>query len=502
MRIALGIDLGSTSVTVTAVEVADDRAEFLTSTSAPNNAETTAASDRVIGRSEWDILAMVDCVASATRSLCQQINTGDIVAIGITGQQQGCQLLDDDGEPIGPFITWQDQRGKDRAPVSDRIFLDLIAERGNAVHQGGGLPMFPNAGCPIVTGYTAPTLFWFNYMKAMPFGVASAITAPEFLAHKLVGSKRPTTDPTDAAGWGVLDVPKRQWNLDLVRALGIDTGILPEIQESCTLIGSLSNDMADTLGIHNGTPVAIPSGDHQASFVGAVENADDTLAVNIGTGGQATVYINDLSSLTRHPDDGTYDHGWLELRPHIERGYLLAGVGVVGGRTFRTLKDFFVRTAQNVFDIEYVDEDRVYERLAELATEALSDESTDRMTASALFTGSRENPNARGEFAGITPGNFTPGSMALAVFRSMASELANSYRNAVELGAGTRNRIVGSGNGLRLNAALRHCLEDAFGAPITIGQVREEAAVGAALTAAVAVGIYPDIAAASRALVR
>ena len=92
--------------------------------------------------------------------------------------------------------------------------------------------------------------------------------------------------------------------------------------------------------------------------------------------------------------------------------------------------------------------------------------------------------------------------MALAVFRSMATELANSYRSAVELGAGPRNRIVGSGNGLRLNAALRRCLEDAFDAPITIGQVREEAAVGAALSASVAVGMYPDIAAASRVLVR
>ena len=502
MRIALGIDLGSTSVTVTAVEVSDDRAEFLTSASAPNNTETTSASDRVIGRSKWDILAMVDCVAQTTRALRDQIDTSDIVAIGITGQQQGCQLLDSEGDPIGPFIAWQDQRGKDRVPGSDLTFLDLMAERGDAVRRGNGLPMLRNAGCPIVTGYTAPTLFWLDYMDLMPSGVASAITAPEFLMHKLIGSKRPITDATDAAGWGVLDVPKRNWNDSLIENLGIERAIFPEIRESCTVGGGLTSEMADALGIKSGTPVAVPSGDHQCSFVGAVEDATDTVAINVGTGGQATVYIDDLSGLNRNSDDGTVDHGWLELRPHIERGYVLAGVGVVGGRTFRTLKDFFVRTAQNIFDIQNVDEDRVYERLAQLTGDALSDETNQPMTASALFTGSRENPDARGEFAGITPGNFTPGSMALAVFRSMAAELANSYHSAVQLGAGPRNRIVGSGNGLRLNAALRKCLEQAFGAPIAIGQVREEAAVGAALTAAVAVGIYPDIATASRALVR
>ena len=37
---------------------------------------------------------------------------------------------------------------------------------------------------------------------------------------------------------------------------------------------------------------------------------------------------------------------------------------------------------------------------------------------------------------------------------------------------------------------------------LSIGGVQEEAAVGAALTAAVAVGVYPDIGYASRVLVR
>ena len=502
MRAALGIDLGSTSVTVVAVLVSDDKAEYLASVSAPNDSETTSASDRVIGRSEWDIGKMVNRVAITTRALCEKIGSNDIVGIGITGQQQGCQLLDADGDPIGPFIAWQDQRGKDLVPGSDRSFLELMAERGDAIQRDGGLPMFRNAGCPIVTGYTVPTLFWLNHMKQMPSGVAAAITAPEFLAHKLVGSKRPATDATDAAGWGVLDVPKLQWNDDLIGLLGIDRGVFPEIRESCTLRGGLTEDLAASMGMRSGTPVTIPSGDHQCSFVGAVEDSHSTVAINIGTGGQATVFLEDLTGLSHDPIDGTYDHGWLELRPHIETGYLLAGVGVVGGRTFRTLKDFFVKTARNVFDVEEVDEDAVYERLVWLANETMEDESTESVISSALFTGSRERPDARGEFSRITPGNFTPGSMALSVFRSMALELAHSYRSAVDLGAGKRSKVVGSGNGLRLNPVLLRCMEDAFGNPVSIGSVREEAAVGAALTAAVGVSMYPDIGSASRALFR
>ena len=502
MHVALGIDLGSTSVTVVAVRVGDDSAEFIASHSLPNDAETTSSADRMIGRSEWDIESMVACVVKAAQGLCEKFDPSDVVSIGITGQQQGCQLLDSDGGPVGPFIAWQDQRCKDQIAGSEGNFLDAMAEMGGATRKGQGLPAFPNAGCPIVTGYTAPTLFWLERMGMMPGGVAGAITAPEFLAHRLVGSKRPVTDATDAAGWGVFDVPNRRWNHELADVMGIDRGLFPEVVDSCTVIGGLSNEMGEIIGIKGGTPVSVPSGDHQCAFVGAVEDAADTVAVNVGTGGQASVYVNDLSCLGMDPRDGSIDHGWLELRPHIERGYLLAGVGVVGGRTFRTLKDFFVRTAIDVFDIEDVDEDSVYERLADLAGDALSNENRDAMSASALFTGSREHPGARGEFTAITPGNFTPGSMALAVFRSMASELVNSYRSAVELGAGHRSKIVGSGNGLRLNATLRQCLEDAFGGTISISQVTEEAAVGAALTGSVAVEIYPDIGTASRVLVR
>ena len=502
MRVALGIDLGSTSVTVVAVRVDDGGAEMVASLSAPNDAETTSAHDRVIGRSEWDIEAMVARVVRTVDELRSGMEFDEVVAIGVTGQQQGCQLLEGDGSPIGPFIAWQDQRCKDAVDASGSDFLGLMASKGGATRRGQGLPSFRYAGCPIVTGYTAPTLFWLDYMGMMPSKAEAATTAPEYLAHKLVGSRRPVTDATDAAGWGVFDVPRRSWNDELISELGVNRGLFPEIVDSCTVIGGLTNELSGITGIKAGTPVSVPSGDHQCSFVGAVDDASETVAINVGTGGQATVFLDDLLSLTRDPNDGSIDHGWLELRPHIESGFLLAGVGVVGGRTFRVLKDFFVRAAQTVFDIDHVDEDMVYERLATLADGALSDGSNTAMTASALFTGSRERPDARGEFAGITPGNFTPASMALAVFRSMADELANSYRSAVKLGAGSRSRIVGSGNGLRLNAALRQCLEEAFGGSISVGQVREEAAVGAALTAAVAVGIYPDIGCASKALVR
>ena len=59
----------------------------------------------------------------------------------------------------------------------------------------------------------------------------------------------------------------------------------------------------------------------------------------------------------------------------------------------------------------------------------------------------------------------------------------------------------GSGNGARLNPVLRASLEQEFGMPTQLGPHTEEAAVGAALCAAVADGAFPSIAAASAAFV-
>jgi len=87
--------------------------------------------------------------------------------------------------------------------------------------------------------------------------------------------------------------------------------------------------------------------------------------------------------------------------------------------------------------------------------------------------------------------------MARALFEAMAAQLADSYREAAKLGAGTRSMLVGSGNGLKLNPVLRESLEAELGMSLQLGRNNEEAAIGAALCAAVADGSFKSIAEAS-----
>ena len=72
----------------------------------------------------------------------------------------------------------------------------------------------------------------------------------------------------------------------------------------------------------------------------------------------------------------------------------------------------------------------------------------------------------------------------------MAAQLAGSYREAVKLGTGERSFLIGSGNGLKLNPVLWESINAELGMHVQLSPHNEEAAIGAALCAAVADGSF------------
>ena len=484
----LALDIGSTTVVAIVIDL--DTNAVVGTASAANSSEVTSAADKRFSRSEWDLDAMTELAIDNAAALVARTNARP-AAIGVTGQQQGLQLLDDALDTVGPYFSWQDQRAQELLPGQQHTYLDAMAQRGGSAAIEGEMPAFASTGCPIVAGHAAPHLFWLQANNQLPSGV-SGTAAPEFVVSRLVG-KRPVVDPTDALGWGVYDVPKRAWADELIADLGLDPSLFPELVESCTMAGPLTPAMAQKLGVPAGLPVAVASGDHQCSFAGTVADYANTVAVNVGTGGQAALHI-----------EAPLPRGSLELRPYIQRGYLLAGVGAVGGRTFRTLRDFFADAIQTLADVQpsaelrsKPDSEALYERLVSLAADVPA--GAEGVRADPLFSGSRSRPRAKAAFRELTAATLTAGHLTRALLEGMAVELADSYREAIRLGGGARSKLVGAGNGIKLNPVLRAALEAEFAMPLHVGPHGEEAAVGAALCAAVADGAFGSIAEASAA---
>jgi sugar (pentulose or hexulose) kinase len=242
--------------------------------------------------------------------------------------------------------------------------------------------------------------------------------------------------------------------------------------------------MALQTGLPAGLPVCVGIGDNQASFLGSVADRDDSVLVNVGTGGQVAVWS------PRYLFDPQ-----LETRPFPGGGYLLVSAGLSGGAAYAVLERFFRGVADDVLGTLATPEE-VYAAMNRLAERTPA--GCDGLLCEPFFAGTRAEPQRRASFTGLEAANFTPGHLARALLEGMARTFAASRQLLAGLAGRAPGTLVGAGNGVRANPLLARLIAREFGLPLRVPAHREEAAFGAALLAAVRTGAAADLAAAGR----
>jgi len=476
MALTLGIDIGTTTITCLALD-ATTGASLAIETVA-NDAEITSASDRALGRSEWDALGIVDRACQCVKAALERLGDRrvELAGVGITGQQHGVAIVDDQNQPLTPFVGWQDRRGEDAFEDTGQTYVE------HAVSVAGA-DASRRAGCRLASGWMGTTLLWMQSNGVLPMS-GTACFIPDLFAATLTG-RPPVTDPTLAASSGIFDVAVRRWDETIVEALGLPIAVLPEVREAGHAVGTVSESAASCTSLPLRLPVFVPIGDNQASFVGSVAERDNSVLVNVGTGAQVAAYADH------------YVHSPpLETRPFPMGGNLLVHAGLCGGRSYALLERFFRAVGDQVLRVAA--EEPVYEVMNRLVASVPT--GAQGLRCEPLFTGTRENPTLRASWTGISPENFTPAHMTRALLEGIADELANSH-DLIRRAAKTEHaRLIGAGNGLRQNPVFTEIVADKFAMPLVLARHHEEAAIGAALVAMVGAGIHPDITAAGSLL--
>jgi sugar (pentulose or hexulose) kinase len=465
----VSIDLGTTKITSLALDTADGT--IIARGTASNDANVTSEPDRARGRSEWDAARIIELGCQCLREVATALGPrrDEVAGIGITGQQHGVVVVDAESQPLTPLINWQDKRGNDLPPGGVLPYFLIARER-----LGDKAPK--RTGCLLFPGFSGFTLFWLKENDQLP-PAGRACFIMDLFGGLLTGSP-PVTEPSCAGSSGVFNVRTRSWDVEAIRALGLSPDYFPEIREANKSIGPLSTTVAEKTGLRAGTPVFAPIGDHQASFLGSIRDAERDVLINVGTGAQVAVFT-----------EGDHFAEPVELRPLPIRHNLLSNVGLAGGWSYQTLENFFRRICREVFQVD--SEKPVYETLNRLA--AAVPPGCDGLVCDPHFSGSRADAARRGQFTGVTPQNMTPGHFARAVLEGMARSLADGYR-LIATNERPGGRLVAAGNALRENTVLRESVCEAFGLPLSFTRHREEAAYGAALTAAVGAGLFPSLA--------
>ena len=467
MPLSLGLDLGTTTITALALDV--ESGEIVGRHTVANDAEITGRERKASGWSEWDADRIASLALQALRTLAAALGprVRGVAGIGLTGQQHGVVLTDDHVSPLGPLINWQDRRVEETNPLNGATWLEEIRSRAGSDSR-------ERTGCTLSPGYMGATLFWLQANGFLP-GRARACFLVDYIAALMLG-ERSLTDATSAASSGLFDVQSGVWDRPVIQALGLPVSLFADVGRAGESQGRLTKLAAEAAGLPSGIPVCVGLGDNQASVFGSVASLDDTILINVGTGGQVAAYSK---RFVYAPN--------LETRP-FPGGYLLVKAGLCGGRSYAVLEGFFRQVC--TFLGGNSPDRPLFDAMNRLA--ATVPPESDGLGCQPLFTGTREDPALRGSLSGISNANFTPGHVIRALLEGMATIFYESYLAIAEALAAPRLQLVGAGNGLRQNPLLANIIAERFGVPMMLPSHCEEAAFGAALMAALGLGLLPN----------
>ena len=383
MPITLGLDIGTTTITALALDALDGH--VLARATQPNAAEVTSTADRARGRSEWDAEKMLAAALVALGEVVGKLGErrGEVVGLGLTGQQHGVVLVDDQTRPLTPFINWQDRRGEEIVPGTEQTYT----QRAAALL---GPDAARRTGCTLASGYLGTTLFWLREAGQLP-AAALANFITDFVGARLTATF-PVTDPTMAASSALLHVQAREWDPAALQALGLPPSVFPPVREAGNPLGGLTRDAGRATGLPVGLPVFVGLGDNQASFVGSVAHRAVSVLVNVGTGAQVSRYVEREEWEAWEGREDALGPGRPEVRPFPRGGYLLVHAGLFGGRTYALLDRFFRQVGVDLFD--RATDAPLYPRLNELARRVPP--GADGLRCEPFFTGSRAAPSGAG----------------------------------------------------------------------------------------------------------
>ncbi len=437
----IGIDIGTTTISLTVLDTASGETKKTVTLENDSFIKTEKAYEKV-----QSVEKIERKVFSALEELLPPYTP---LAIGVTGQMHGILYIDANGNACSPLYTWQDGRAGQKK--TDKItYCDAIKNiTGYSVPQGYGLA----------------THYFNTKNKLVPENAEQLCTIHDYIAMRLAGKQKPVMHVSNAASLGFFNSDTADFNKSDLNKLGINPNILPTVTVKKTVIGK-----------YNDIPVAVAIGDNQASFLGSVADAENSVLVNIGTGSQISLLGN---------KNTVFPSG--EVRPLSDERHILVGSALCGGRAYAALERFF----RSAFERYCGKCDSAYGFMDTLAESAYPTENP--LCVDTAFSGKRSDPNARGSIENLTADNFMPEQLICGVLCGTVNELYDMYSEISDTLTRKPTQLIGSGNGLRKSPVWCKICEDVFGMKIQLPAHTEEAAYGAAIFALAACGIYKSI---------
>jgi glycerol kinase len=391
----------------------------------------------------WEVTRRVAAEAIADAG----IEGADLEAIGITNQRETVVAWDpESGEPIHRALVWQDRR---------------TAGRCDELRTAGHEPLVRERTGLTIDPYFSGTKIEWLLRNAEGAERAVFGTIDSWLIFKLTGEH--VTDYTNASRTLLFDIRKLEWDEELCDLLGVDPERLPQPRPSSCVFGTTSEFGGEV-------PVAGVAGDQQAALFGQACHRPGMAKNTYGTG--SFVLLNSGSEPPPVPDGLLATVAW----------------GLGEGVTYALEASIFVTGAA----VQWLrDGLGIIAEAGESEALAASLEGNDGVYFVPALTGLGSpywDPYARGTIVGLTRGSGRA-HLARAALEAIAYETVDAVR-AQEEACGERLELLRADGGATVNRWLMQFQADVLGVPVSVPEISETTALGAAYLAGIATGVW------------
>lgn len=194
-----------------------------------------------------------------------------IIGIGVTGQGEGCWLIDQNGRPVQNAILWCDGRAVDQV----REITKDHPEIGHLYHK--------TTGTPPLLGNQMILLKWMKENRKDVLDSAfKSMFCKDWIRYKMTGEIK--TEITDSMT-SLVDVKNGRIAVELMRALDLSEyqDILPHPVRSDEIAGTILDSFAEETGLRRKMPVIAGALDTSATAVGLGAVHEKDVCVILGT---------------------------------------------------------------------------------------------------------------------------------------------------------------------------------------------------------------------------
>ena len=410
-----------------------------------------------------------NAVVHATEKLLYEtgVDVGRIECLALSGHSLGVVPLGADGELLRESTPiWSDTRAVSQA----QAFFRSINEDEWYTMTGNGF----SREC-----YSIFKVMWYRDNEPdMYRAIDKVIGTKDYVNFKLTGKLM--TDHSYASGWGVYDLKKWNYSDTLIQASGIRHDLFPEILPSTQVLGHLTKEAADALGLPMKLNVMCGGVDNSCMALGAGNIVEGRVYLSLGSSAWIAV-----SSAEPVIDSG--------IRPfvfaHVVPGMYTSATSIFSaGSSLKWVRDNLCADLLKAARREGKDPYEVMTALAET-----SPPGSNRLFFNPSLAGGSAahlNPHIRGGFTGLDLSH-SRADIIRSSMEGITMDLKLMYDRLGKL-CRLEDRLLLVGGGSK-NRFWRQMFADIFDTKVVKSPVDQEAgSLGAAAIAAVGAGIWKD----------